>query len=903
MVRRWVGDLAVVAGYVALTLFFTYPLVAQFTTHVPGTNVDDLAFVWNIWWFKHAIFDLGTDPFSTNLIFYPVGVDMAFYTLAVLNDLLALPFVGVVGLVAASNLVLVFAFTMSAYGTYLLLRYLLADVPAVRGVRLAAAFVGGVVFAFAPSRFVYASLGHYNVVSAEWMPFYVLFFIRMLRGLQAERDGRRPGSAPGRDAVAAGLFLSLALLVDLGYGFFLLFISLLLLAFTTRTVVFSVSFVRRAVLLALAALVPFSPVLFFMVRELRRGQGLNFPGWGYADMLSADLVGLVTPTRFHPLWGEATREIQARFTDVNTVFIGYAVPLLALVAAVVYGRRLAVWSVGALASVVLALGPVLHINGQYVFDLDGLVVTVPLPYIILHYIPVLNMNRAPNRFSLPLSLCFAVLVAYAVVWLLPKARGVVWRGLLFAGVCVVVGIESLSIPLPMSDARVPMAYARIAEEPGDFAILPLPLGWRESFRTMGAEQTNVQYYQVVHGKRLINGNGTRVPVFKFSYYDRIGLIKSIVDEEMYQPVDEARRQRDRDSAAEVMYFFDIRYVVCNPATPGRLPYADTITRTQDYVRSVLPLEPAFVQDGITVYRVVQPPPKTEVVIDLGTPGAKLYQGEGWGEDETGPNGLTYNWATAQGTRVFVPLRVMGDYRLRLTMQPFAYAGGPQQTVTVRVNGRSLPDRLTLAPAWAPYEVTIPASFLKAGLNEVAFDFAYVASPRQVLPADYAIGLTGARSPMEITVQTAAGFASVKLDDREVSLGAVGYNLVVLDERDGRVLAARAFDAMASVEQAQALADFVASLPNGRIVAVSARGQTGGSLPAVAATALASLGLGGDTSVPPGKVLAAVGVKGAGPGQALQQMVSGLAYVHLGPNSDRRTLAVAVDSVSVMKVGP
>ena len=70
-------------------------------------------------------------------------------------------------------------------------------------------------------------------------------------------------------------------------------------------------------------------MLYFLVRELRQGQGFNFPGWGYADVLSADLVGLFTPTRLHPLWGQAAADRLAQFTDVNTLFIGYGVTLLA----------------------------------------------------------------------------------------------------------------------------------------------------------------------------------------------------------------------------------------------------------------------------------------------------------------------------------------------------------------------------------------------------------------------------------------------------------------------------------------------------------------------------------------------------------------------------------------------
>jgi hypothetical protein len=909
MGRRWLrNDLPVLGLYLALTLGLTYPLIANFSTHVPGTNVDEYTFLWNIWWFKHALFDLGIDPFTTTVTFYPLGASLAFYTLAIFNDLLALPLMAAFGLVTASNLVLVFSFVVSGYGAYLLLLFLLAEADVTGGLAKAAAFLGGVVYAFPASRFVYASLGHYNIVSAEWIPFYALFFLKMLRDLRNEAAGGEVGGwsrlSPGsRHAMLAGLCLCAALLTELTYGLFLLLLSLLWLAFTPRVLLVSRAFLRRAAMLVLAAVVPFSPVLYFLLRELRQGQGFNFPGWGYADVLSADLVGMFTPTRLHPLWGQAAAERLAQFTDVNTLFIGYGLAALALLAAVVYRRRLAVWIAGALSFALLALGPVLHVNGQYLFDLDGLTVTVPLPYTIFHYLPLFNMNRVPNRFSVPLSLCLAVLASFAAVWVLQRVRGRVGSVTVVLVMLGLVILDGLSVPLPLTDARVSPVYAQIAAEPGDFAILPLPLGWRESFRTMGAEQTQIQYYQAVHGKRLLNGNASRIPDFKLAYFDRIGLLKSIVDEEMYQPVDEARRQADRAAAAEIAYFFDLRYVVFNPAAPGRLPYSDTITRTQEYVRQVLPLEPAFAQNGVTAYRMLQPPAKTDVVVDFGAPGARLYQGEGWGDDEAGADGLTFNWSTGQSARLFLPLRLMGDYRLSLKLLPFAYPGGPQQTATVRVNGRALPDRLTLTPSWSQYDLTVPAGYLRPGLNEFVLEFGYAISPREALPADFGIGSTGVRSPAEITVQSGAGFASIKVGDTEAAPPGAAFAVAVLDESSGRLIAAKSFDLGANAGQTQTLTDFMAGLPKGRIVAVAARADVARTAPPVAIAALGSLGISSASGAGTGQPLAAIGAKGASPGQALEQWAAGSAYVHVGPNADKRTLAAAVDSVRLTKVVP
>jgi hypothetical protein len=64
--RRWLRtDLLVIGLYMGLTLVLTYPLATHLTTHVPGNVTgafDEYGFLWNMWWFKHSIVDLRTNP-------------------------------------------------------------------------------------------------------------------------------------------------------------------------------------------------------------------------------------------------------------------------------------------------------------------------------------------------------------------------------------------------------------------------------------------------------------------------------------------------------------------------------------------------------------------------------------------------------------------------------------------------------------------------------------------------------------------------------------------------------------------------------------------------------------------------------------------------------------------------
>jgi len=971
---------AVLAAYLLATLILTWPLVLHLNTHVPGRNVDEYAFLWNIWWFKYALLDLHQSPLTTDFTFYPLGVNLALYTLGIFNDLVALPFHAWLSIPTISNLIIIASFALSGYGAFLLCRYLLhddtppslagrgaggeghpptltGDVPAGpgtstrsgQGMRVThspgalhialAAFVGGMVYAFASCRFVYASLGHYNVVSSEWIPFYTLFLLKTVR--------RTPCGRRWRDAILTGVFALLCLLCENTFGVFLALLTLAVLLFEWRRLC-----ARKLLQLATAGLVAFVgylPLLVPILGEMAQAQAYNLKGWGGAEWLAADALGLFVPTALHPFWGGAAQAMDLQFKDTHTVFLGYALPLLALIGAIVY-RQLKLWITVAIASLLLALGPLLTVGGRQVFDLDGLEVTVPLPFILLHYIPVVNANRTPNRFSLTLMLALGVLVAFAVAGLMSQVTGRrsqvaglmsqvaghrsrasrsaqharfarntfhvsrftfdvlrltfdVLRIALPVVLAAAIAFEHLAVPLPLTDARVPPIYWKIGAEPDDYAILQLPLGWRNSFGTQGAERTQMQYYQVVHHKRILGGNTSRNPDFKFDYFARLPVIRSIIDLEMYRQVSPEQQAIDKALAGELVYLLDIRYVVMHPPLPGRLPYADTWQATEEYVKSVLSLELVSEDEaGVRAYRVLQPPPTTTVTVDLGQAATQMYRGEGWSWEED-MGGVSANWAAARQAQVFLPARLPGDYRLSLIALPFTWEGAPAQRATVRVNGRALPQRITFGPGWAPYELRVPADYVKMGLNVVTFEFDYAESPYDRWPGDFAIGSTGVNTPVDIKVNSVggeAGFAHIGLGrdaDKDISVERRGYNLVVLDERTGAVLDRRGFDTSGSPAESRLLAEYIARIPAGRIVVAAVRIDGGRNLTAEAVAALGTIGAQADLRGTENRAHAIIGVKGAAPGTALELAPAGNAFLYVGHAMDQRTLAVAVDSIT------
>jgi len=908
-VRQYLVALAL---YAALAVGLSYPLPLHLTTHVPGSAtwaLDEYSFVWNLWWFRHALLALGQSPLNSTHIFYPIGVDLGLYTFNLLNGAAALPLIPLLPLPLVHNMQWWGSSALSAFGAYLLATELLCAERRIDGAHLRLApFLAGLVYAFASYRGVFVALGHYSTTVGEWSPFFFLYFLRTLH---------RPTA---RNAALAGMFMGFTLLASHTMAALTALAALFYLllswqTFATRSAAGKIqppfALAARLLIMGTVAILVGAPALLHVVRGTLQGTFV-LKGWGDAAKLSADMEGFLTPPTLHPLWGHDwvtqlrhLREGTARFTDVNVVFTGYLTLALAFVGLVAYRRRAARWVTIALAFALLSLGPLLHINSQTTFDLDGLQTTVPLPYILLHYIPFLNANRVPSRNITMVMLMLSILVAYGAAWLLGKVPlrrpSAALATLITGGIAALLLFEHLTMPVPLTNAQMPDIYRQIAADPGDYAILSLPVGWRNSFGVLGVENTRTQYYQTAHGKRLLSGNTSRNPAYVFDYYRRLPVTSSLIALETYGNVSPEQEQQDRALVKQFISFFDIRYVVINRAVPGRPPYVDTRERTARYVQDLFPLEKIYDSAGTVAYRVEQAPPPETLRLDLGSSQGLIALGEGWDKDET-IAGTSAVWATKREARLFVPVRQLSQsHSLTLRGMPFSYPESRTQTLTVQINGRTLAPPVPMQPKWDSFTFTVPDEYLHLGLNDVVLHFGYIARPSDVLPGNRAIGATGRQTPADIEVNSAgpnAGdLAYITVAGRDASAHREGYNVAVIEPQTGAVLSYRGFDTTANAYESDRLAEFLAGIPQGHIVVVAAKGNAAQHLTPAARQALQNIGA-QHTPAPDGpQSYAVIGVQGVPAGAALEAApAEGNAYLRLGGNPDHRALAAAFDWV-------
>ncbi len=197
-------------------------MAQEFGRAIPGDGFDGWQNYWNLWWVKTALIDEHTNPFFTNLLFYPTGVSLLFHTLNVFNGILSLPLQLAFGLFPAYNTVVLLSFVLGGFGAYLLVRQILG-IPGGKFPALAA----GVIFSFSPFHFAHL-LGHLQVISLEWIPFYALYLVRIFQVPQ--RIDGNPEGIGIKEMLLAALFLVLIGLCDLYYVLYCLLFTGVVLA-------------------------------------------------------------------------------------------------------------------------------------------------------------------------------------------------------------------------------------------------------------------------------------------------------------------------------------------------------------------------------------------------------------------------------------------------------------------------------------------------------------------------------------------------------------------------------------------------------------------------------------------------------------------------------------------------
>lgn len=531
----------VLVSYILLTVVFTYPVAFRIGSEIPGEG-DAYYWMYSFWYTAYALAhpDLTTLTYNA-MIFYPSGIPTIPFPSA-FNQFLYLLMAPFLELPVIYTLLWLLTFILSAFGTYLLVKYLTESRPA--------AFISGIVFAFAPYHFVHA-LGHFGAISIEWIPFCALYLMKTFR------EGGR------KNSILAGIFFVLVAMSDPQYlvfmGVFVLLLCLyelyLIHADEHLTITATIEKVFRKYLpFGLVSLGGVLPLTINDILVATSGSNFLKPDPREAVKYATDLLSFFLPSPLHPVFGSVVAPIYANFSGnitEHTTYIGYAVLLLAIFASLKgrASREVQFWLLSAVSFSVLSLGPLLSISGETEFSAFN--TTVPLPYLVLYYlIPFLDNCRTTGRFYVIAALAFAVLAGYGLAEILKRRSRT--KDILVVLIAGAILFEYMCVPFPMSPADQPEFYKEIAKDQERYALLEIPA------TTDYGAGIKIEYYQTIHGKPIVGGQVARTPSGARSFEMNTPIIADLT---YLQDTTEIISENKSDIAGSVLTYYNIGYIV------------------------------------------------------------------------------------------------------------------------------------------------------------------------------------------------------------------------------------------------------------------------------------------------------------------------------------------------------
>jgi hypothetical protein len=419
--------------------------------------------------------------------------------------------------------------------------------------------------------------------------------------------------------------------------------------------------------------------------------------------------------------------------------------------------------------------------------------------------------RITSRIGVVVVLAVGLLAGMGTKALVGRVAGA--RAAVTAACALVLLAEYHSFPLPYQRIdweRPPAVYRALAADPDDVAVLEWPLGWEywDDYDT---------FWSIAHGKRIVNGASGFLPPLTH----------------------------------------EISAVLSRPEAPGA-PFPSG--KALGFLTGIHPLRYVVVHNDLIPpdeqrkWRRLAEVPWAHLAGTYGP--ADLYRLTG---DAAGPRvDKLFSWDYARTRReIAFQARSIGP-------------AGAERWVEVRLNGR-LVGRHDLGDGWTAVTLPLEGPLHHSAPNTVALVHRY----RRPGPSPGPIGLTGVPAPPVDLFLASAGYlvgdrASILVDGVEQAPDTRGYNVVAVDPTTGAVLWARAFDTHAVPAESRQMAEAIAGLARGTVVAVAVKDEAAQALTAEAVAALRSIGAREDIRGHHRVSHVVLGVKGAPPGTAAEE---------------------------------
>ncbi|MDX2162619.1 MAG: hypothetical protein SF162_14955 [bacterium] len=720
---------AALGFYSGLAFILLHPLIVYNGTRVAG--FDFFNYNWNFWWIRHALTTPGLNVYQTDFVFFPQSVNFGYHALTAFWYPLWALIEPLAGTLTAVNAII---FTGCVLNGFVLFVWMRSE-----GIKPALALIGGAALQALPiSRYFYYNT-HLNLMDWFWLPAMLLLWKQI--ALNAERSR-------GRAALTWAAILGLAIwglgLTDLQFPIFAAFV---VVPYGLWTLWRSPARLRL-VAFGLVAVTIGGGLLWFAgpLPHMARFTGTLAPG------PAEERPGVPFPSGFFSMnaeWWEWSKPSLGAFVTTALLIV-----LVAWAAVRPFARGKAprlrtvplFWLITAIPPFVLALGADFHIG-----DL-----TIPLPFRLLHA-QTNGMFRMPWRLA-PIFVIAALMLCGQV----GSARVIglntaLLRRPVLAGLIGVILFLAVSVRLfetgPLQAAPVEyQAYRAMGVERGadydSYMVLEVPTGTGTGEVLLGdARAIQLQYYGMIHEKRMLNGFVSRAPLDPLWAVYTLDPLWAWLGQRV--PLDTPAAAA---LLAERVFAYPIGYIVIHTDIIGAQSAAlsETVAFFNAQHASVCP---PFTEGAIIVYRTrahpdgcdPRTPPETEpgaFRIDIGA-NDTAYLGQGWHWREAIFD-MSIRWMGAAPQTDLVFDLPPGAYQVTVTAQAFAQP----RTMTLLLNGTQLGESFTAVPEqFQVFTVPVPRDVIGNG-EHLTLTFAY---DDVLIPVE--IGQSADERPLAIMIDT------------------------------------------------------------------------------------------------------------------------------------------------------
>lgn len=449
-----------------------------------------------------------------------------------------------------------------------------------------------------------------------------------------------------------------------------------------------------------------SPWIFEVLKVISSGRDVP-SDWNDIISYSADLTNIFIPLGSNPLYRQILGLLGSKYLYISRIFESFIYPGLIIVTSIIcyffiskkLPKLLKPIYFTALLFLVFTFGPYLQVLG---FNLK-----IPLPYIIIPYIPYLQMARSPGRFIVPFIFLSSIVTAFVIQYFLKKVKKKWLKYIIFAVIFFIFVFDQMAMVGRPTKVKVPVKIYEYLSKQKTGPVLEIPFIIRDSIKNFG--DTNIiwsPYGQLIHHRQIFSVYAGRVPNILFNYYLKNPLIGSLGKIIESNPVNHhsLTKKTNRHNFLGTINFYQISYLI-NKNDEKYSSFIVSLFEELGFIK--------IMNDGN--YDLYFKKPKeidiAEITFDSDINKLILNEDEGWGKKE--PN-VKSRWMMTKTSKINIGFTKANKKNLVIDAEAIVKT----QVMKIYVNDKYIGKMTFPIGRYSKQELII--SNLRQGLNIITF---------------------------------------------------------------------------------------------------------------------------------------------------------------------------------------